>query len=159
MTTPMNQISLCSRHCCCHWIDPLSTDKLHLLHYSVCCNIKYLRLLTLHAPKGLQYTFGLICLSVCQSVCLLPQNLPLALFIPRKESIIGFFMVFSRFSRVAFARNTSFESYGIIYWPPMSSSLPGELLMDKWDSNGFFSTRKVCVVSHKTTSSSLIVAH
>ena len=43
---------------------------------------------------------------------------------------------------VAITGNTSFENYGITCWSP---PLPGELLMDKRDSIGFFSTREVCM--------------
>ena len=61
-----------------------------------------------------------------------------------------------------FTENTSFKSSGIICWPPLPSLLPDELSRDKRDSDGFFSTRRVCIVSrrsNKMTSSSLIIAH
>ena len=60
---------------------------------------------------------------------------------------------------MAFAENILFVSSGVIYWSPPPSSLPGELSMDKRDSNGFFSTGKVCIVSNrsnKTTNSSTL---
>jgi hypothetical protein len=46
---------------------------------------------------------------------------------------------------MTFAENASFKSSGVIYWSPPPSSLPGELSMDKRDSNGFISTRRVYV--------------
>ena len=61
--------------------------------------------------------------------------------------------------------NASFKSSGITCRSPLPSSLSGKLSTNKWDSNGFFSTRKVytCVWlgyrSNNTTGSSLIVAH
>ena len=99
---------------------------------------------------------------VCVSVCLLPQNLLLTSFLRRKQSFIGFIMVFSRFLLCDFAENTSFKSSGVIFWSPPPSSLPGELSMDKRDSDGSFSTRIVCMASDRsnnTTGSSQIVAH
>ena len=71
--------------------------------------------------------------------------------------IIGFITVFSWSLSCGFAENASFESYGIICWSLTPSSLPGELSTDKQDGDDFFSTRKVCAVSHrsnKTTGSS-----
>ena len=53
------------------------------------------------------------------------------------------------------------SSSGIICWSRLSSLLPGELLMDKWESNIFFWIRRVGMVSHrsnKTIGSSLIIA-
>jgi hypothetical protein len=63
---------------------------------------------------------------------------------------------------VDFTENASFKSYGVICWPLPPFLLPGELSMDNGDSNDFFSTQGLCMVSHrsnKTTGSSLIVAH
>ena len=54
---------------------------------------------------------------------------------------------------MAFAENASSKSVGIICQP---SSLPDELPMDKWDSDGFFSTRKVCIVSDSTLTDKLL---
>ena len=56
---------------------------------------------------------------------------------------------------MAFTENASFKSSGVICWSPLPSSLPDELSMDKRDSNGFFSTRMVCM---DTTGSSQFVA-
>jgi hypothetical protein len=63
---------------------------------------------------------------------------------------------------VDLAENAPFKSSGVICWSPPPSSLPDELSMDKRDSSGFFSTRRVCTArdrSNKTTGSSLIVVH
>ena len=88
-----------------------------------------------------------MCLSVCLSVT--TKTAAYTLFLRGKQGIIGFFVVFlGMFCRVAFAENALFKSYGIICWSLPPSWLPGELSMDKQDSDGFFSTRKVCVVSH-----------
>ena len=53
-------------------------------------------------------------------------------------------------------------SSGIICSSLPPSSLPGELLMDKQDSDGYFLIQIVCMVSNrsnKTTGSLLIIAH
>ena len=87
-----------------------------------------------------------VVLCVCVSVCLLPQNQPPTSFL----------------RRLAFPENASFKSSGIICWSPLPSSLPGELSTAKRDSDGFFSARKVYMVSYRsnnTTGSSLIVLH
>ena len=52
-------------------------------------------------------------------------------------------MVFSMFYHVAFAENTSFKTSGIICWSWPHFSLPGELLMDKRDNNGFYTLAKL----------------
>ena len=104
-----------------------------------------------------------VCLSVCLSVCLLPRNQLPTSFLRRKQSFIGFFMVFSTFLPFGFSsENASFKSYGVICWSPHPSSLPGKLSTAKRDSDGFFSARKVYMVSYRsnnTTGSSLIVLH
>jgi hypothetical protein len=41
---------------------------------------------------------------------------------------------------VDLAENAVFKSFGVICRPPPPSSLSDELLMNKTDSNGFFST-------------------
>ena len=52
-----------------------------------------------YAPEGLRYSFSLsICPSVHLSVWLLSWNLLLTSFICRKQDVIVFFVVFSRFS-------------------------------------------------------------
>ena len=45
------------------------------------------------------------------------------------------------------AKNASFKSSGVICWPPLPSSLPEDLSVDKRDSDGFFSTQRVCTLS------------
>ena len=63
---------------------------------------------------------------------------------------------------MAFAKNASFNSSGIICQLPPPSSLPDEHSMDGIDSDGFFSTQRVCTVSdstYNTMDSSLIIAH
>ena len=71
-------------------------------------------------------------------------------------------MVFSRFIyHVAAAENALFKSSGVICWSPPPSSLSGKFSMDKRDSDGFFSTRRVCMISRRSNNmsgSSLIVA-
>ena len=60
---------------------------------------------------------------------------------------------------VDFTENTLFNSSGDIYWSPLPSSLLGQLLMDKRDSDGFFSSRLVCRTSdssYNSTDSSLV---
>ena len=57
-------------------------------------------------------------LSVCVSVCLLPWNLLPTLFIHSKQNFIGCFMVLSRFYRMTFTENASFNSSGVICWSP-----------------------------------------
>ena len=67
-------------------------------------------------------------------------------------------MCFQGFSRVAFSENALFKSSGIICQSPLPSSLSNDLLMDKGDRNGFFSTQRVCMSSdssHSMTDSSL----
>ena len=84
------------------------------------------------------------------------------LFIHQKQGVIGFFVVFSRFLSCGFCWKCFTQELWRLCWLPPPSSLPGELSMDKRDSNGFFSTQKTCMVNHrsnKMTSSSLIVAH
>ena len=76
--------------------------------------------------------------------------------------LLGFSWRFQAMHCVDFVENALFKSSGVICWSPPPSSLPGELSMDKRDSDGFFSTQKVCMVSHRsnnTTGSSRIVAH
>jgi hypothetical protein len=54
------------------------------------------------------------------------------------------------------------KCFGVICWSPTPSLLGSELSMDKRDSNGFFSTRRVCTASNrsnKTIGLSLIVEH
>ena len=79
-----------------------------------------------------------------------------------KTSFIGSLWCFQGFYCLAFAENASFKSFGVICWSPPPSALPGELSMYKQDSDGFFSTRIVCMASGRssnTTGSSLIIAH
>jgi hypothetical protein len=70
------------------------------------------------------------------------------------------------FSELGLAENAPFKSSGVICWSPPPSSLPDKLSMNKRDSNGFFSTQRVCMAkdtctcrSNEMTGSSLIVAH
>ena len=102
-----------------------------------------------------------MCVCACVSVCcLLQRNLLHTSLLCQKQSFIGFFM--EGFCHVAFAENALFKSSGVICWSPPPSSLPSELSMDKQDSNGFFSTRIVCMASDRSsnmTGSSQIVAH
>ena len=104
-----------------------------------------------------------VCVCVCVSVCLSVTTKSAAyLFIHRNQGVMGFFTVFSRFCRVGFAENASFKSYGVIFWSLPPSSLPNDILMDKRDSNNFFSTREVCMYSdssQNTTASSLTRAN
>ncbi len=63
---------------------------------------------------------------------------------------------------VDLAENTLFKSSGVLCRSPLPSSLADELLMNKRDSNGLFSTRRVCMARdrfNKTTGSSRIIAH
>ena len=53
------------------------------------------------------------------------------------------FNVFQDFSCVAFSKNTSFKSCGVIFGPILSSWLD-KLSMHIRNSNGFFTTRLVC---------------
>jgi hypothetical protein len=92
-------------------------------------------------------SFTVVVLSVCLSVCLLPRDLLPTSFVRQKQSFIGLFMTFQGFCHVAFTENASFKSSGVICWSPPPSSLLGELSMDKRDSNGFFSTPEVYMVS------------
>ena len=100
----------------------------------------------MHAPQG----YGN---RVCMCVCLPPQNWLPTSFLCRKQ--IGFFMVFSRFLPVVFAENALFKSASVICWSMPPSSLPNKLLMDKWDIDGFFLTRKES--RSNTTTSSLLI--
>ena len=110
-------------------------------------------------PQGYGSRSVCVCVCVCVSVCLLPQNQLPTLFLRRKQNFIGFFMVFSTFLPFGFP---SFKSYGVICWSRLPSSLPGELSTAKRDSDGFFSTQKVYMVSYRSnnmTGLSLIVLH
>ena len=46
-----------------------------------------------------------------------------------------------------FAKNASFKSYGIICLPPLPSTLPEELSMDRRNSNEFILRRRVCTLN------------
>jgi hypothetical protein len=105
-----------------------------------------------------------VVLAVCVCVCLSVTTKSAAYLISKSKTKFYrvFLWCFQGFCRVALAENASFKSSGVICCPPPPFSLPGELSMDNGDSNDFFSTRGVCMVSHrsnKTTGSSLIVAH
>ena len=57
-----------------------------------------------------------------------------------------------------FAKNASFESYGVICLPPLPSTLPEELSMDKRNNSELFLRQRVCMLSDsfcRTTDSSL----
>ena len=51
----------------------------------------------LYADKPLLCVCVSVCLSVCLPACLLPQNLLHTSFLCRKQAIIGYFVLFSRF--------------------------------------------------------------
>jgi hypothetical protein len=90
--------------------------------------------------------------ATCYILCLFVSNTTLQGCLPR----------FDCTHCVNLAENAPFTSSGIICWSPPPSSLPDELSMDKIDSNGFLSTRRLCTArdrSNKTTGSSLVVAH
>ena len=53
-----------------------------------------------------------------------------------------------------FVKKALFKSSGDIYWPPLSSSLLGELSMDKRDNDHFISRRLVCISSDSSYNSS-----
>ena len=57
-----------------------------------------------------------------------------------------------------FTENASFKSYGVICLPPLPSTLPEELSMDRRNSSELFLRRRVCTLSDsfcRTTESSL----
>ena len=124
--------------------------------------------LTLGAhAQGLQQSFCVsVCLSVClsvymyvcMSVCYHEICYTLHLYVENKLSY-GSLWCFQGFCRVALAKNGSFNSSGIIWRSPLLSLLPDKLLIDRRDSDGFFSTKLVSrpsVSSYNTTDLSLI---
>ena len=56
-------------------------------------------------------------------------------------------MCFKDFQRVALAENALFTSYDEICLPPLPSTLPEELSMDKRNSSELFLSRRVCTLS------------
>ena len=99
-----------------------------------------------------------MCVSVCLSVT--TKSATYLVFTFAKKVLKGSLWCFQRFYRLAFPENTLFKSYGVICRSPLPSSLPGELSTAKRDSDGFFSTRKVYMVSYRSnnkTGSSLII--
>ena len=67
-------------------------------------------------------------------------------------------MAFTDLQRVEFAKNASFKSYGVICLPPLPSTLPKELSMDRENSSEFFLRQRVCTLNDslcRTTDSSL----
>jgi hypothetical protein len=107
--------------------------------------------------KGYCSRFVCVCVCVyyratCYRRCFYVSNAVLYGSLPRLDCMYY----------VDLAENTPFESSGVICRSPPLSLLLDELLMNKRDSNGFFSTRRVSMARdrfNKTTGSSLIVAH
>ena len=98
-----------------------------------------------------------MCVWVCyQANCYIPR-LKVESQVP-----IGFLCCSQRMYCVDFVENALFKSYGEICWSPLPSLLLDELLMNKRDSNGFFSTRLARRPNDKiynSTDSSLVTVH
>ena len=72
------------------------------------------------------------------------------------QGVIGFCVVLSRFLLWGFCWNVSFKSSGIICWSLLPSSLPGELLMDKQDSNGFLAVLSQVAMNNSSLGSEFL---
>ena len=100
-----------------------------------------------------------VCVSVCQSVT--TKSAAYLVFTSQTKFYRVLYGVFNVFT-VWLSLKTLRSRVCVICWSPLPSSLPGELSTAKRDSDDFFSTRKVYMVSYRsnnTTGSSLIVLH
>ena len=88
-------------------------------------------------PWRMRCRVTVVFLCTCLSVTTLAATYFIFRFRMRQYSLF-FFWHFQGFSRVAFVKNASFKSYGIIFGPSLPSWLLHKLLMNKRDSDGFF---------------------
>ena len=93
--------------------------------------------LTVYAPQG----YG--SRSVCMYVCLSVTTKSAAYLVLTSQTKVLYGVCFQRFYHLAFPKKRFVQSSGAICRSLLPSSLPGELLMAKRDSDGFFLTRKV----------------
>ncbi len=125
-----------------------STTVANVYWYNFCCfSDYYYCMLMKHAILILSpYESPLVCY---QANCHI-----LGLYIENKVPL-GFSWQFQCMYCVNFIKNALFKSSGDICWPPLPSSLLGELSIDERDSDRFIS---ILVVSRSSDSSSLLQA-
>ena len=96
--------------------------------------------------EGYGSQFVCLCVCVCLSVTVLTATNFVCKAKVRYHTVLHDVLA-TDLQRVDFAKNTSFKSYGIICLPPLPSTLPEELSMDRRNSSEFFSRRRVCTLS------------
>ena len=109
---------------------------------------------------GSQFVCLPVCVCVCLSVCLSVTALTATNFVCKAK--VRYHRVLHDVLQICklvdFAKNASFKSYGVICLPPLPSTLPEELSMDRRNNSEFFLRRRVCTLSDsfcRTTDSSL----
>ena len=135
-------------------------SKSYMINVFIQSDDFYLRVVFIN-PRRMRRRVTVVVLCVCLSVYYHKISCLPRLYVANKV-LQGSLWCFQRFYRLAFPENALFKSYGVICWSPLPSSLPGEFSTAKRDSDGFFSARKVYMVSYRsnnTTGSSLIVLY
>ena len=85
-------------------------------------------------PRSMREGYGSRSVCVCYHAnCYIPC------FFIKIQVSLGFLCCFQWMHCVDFTENALFKSSGNIYWLPLPSLLLGQFLVDKRDSNGFFS--------------------
>ena len=114
--------------------------------------LKNQQLLTLGACVRVTVVVVCVCLCVCVCVCYHTSCYIPHLRVENKVPL-GFLWWFQDNHCVAFVENALFRSSGNICWPPLPSSLLDKFLIDKRDSDGFFSWRLVSRSSDRSYNS------
>ena len=94
------------------------------------------------------YSSQFVCVCVCLYLCYC-ANCYIYLICKAKlrHASQGSLWRFTDLQQVDFAKNTLFKGYGVTCIPPLPSTLPKELSMDRRNSSELFLRRRVCTLS------------